>query len=66
MWLFSVLRALPNFCLCKTSFLKAGGLWNAFSGSAEKGLLYIFIAAILLILLFGLNRVKPIKKRAKK
>ncbi|MFH1821086.1 MAG: hypothetical protein ABH852_01415 [Methanobacteriota archaeon] len=43
------------------------GSLRTVSESTDKGLLYIFIAAVLLLLLIGLNRVKPLKiKRAKK
>ncbi len=34
--------------------------------SITKGLLYVFIAAILIVLLIGLNRIKPKRRRKKK
>jgi hypothetical protein len=58
-----VFPGLPNGCLYAINIFNIRVLWSALLGSTDKGLLYIFIAGILLLLLLGLNRVKPSKKK---
>jgi len=56
---------------CAGAAAATGGAWLSYFGTTvpeaiAKGILYIVIAAIFIILLIGLNRIKPKRKRKKK
>jgi len=66
-WLFSDLLVLPLLADTADGKLYCLGSLGIIPESTNKGLLYIFIAAILLLSLWELNRIKPGNpKRARK